>query len=73
MAQFSLATLYQQGHGVPQDSQQAYVWSSLAVAAGCNRAEAEALRDSMARAMSPAQLVEAQQEAASFYERQAVS
>lgn len=54
---------------MPQDNQQAYVWSSLAAAGGCRLSEAQQLRDNMARLLNAAQLIEAQREATLFFEQ----
>ena len=69
VAQYYLATLYHSGQGVPEDVQQAYVWSSLAVACGCRLAEAEALRDQLAKQLPAMQLREAQRESSLFFEQ----
>jgi hypothetical protein len=57
-AQYNLGVFYDNGLGVPQDKVKAYVWLSLAAAQG--REGASAVRDLMARRMSPAQIAEAQ-------------
>lgn len=69
VAQYHLATLYHTGQGVPLDMQQAYVWSSLAVACGCRMPEAEALRDRLAKELPTVQLKEAQRESSLFFEQ----
>ena len=56
-AQYNLGILYDNGLGVPQDKVNAYMWLSLAAAQG--REGAAAIRDLMARRMTPAQIAEA--------------
>ena len=60
-AQFELGRMYLVGKGLPVDSVKAYVWLNLAVAGGIERAVSP--RDAVLRALSPAQIVEAQAEA----------
>jgi TPR repeat protein len=62
-AQYRLALCYEQGLGVQQDYQQAYLWSSLAVAGKCHQPEAQLLREKVGRQLSSFQLLEAQREA----------
>ena len=57
-AQYNLGTFYDNGLGVPQDKVRAYMWFSLSAAQG--REGAAALRDLIARRMTPAQIAEAQ-------------
>jgi TPR repeat protein len=57
-AQHNLGVFYDNGLGVPQDKIKAYIWLSLAAAQG--REGAAAIRDLMARRMTPAQIAEAQ-------------
>jgi TPR repeat protein len=57
-AQYNLGTFYDNGLGVPLDKVRAYMWFSLSAAQG--REGAAALRDLIARLMTPAQLAEAQ-------------
>ena len=57
-AQYNLGTFYDNGLGVPQDKVRAYMWFSLSAAHG--REGAAALRDLIARRMTPAQIAEAQ-------------
>ena len=57
-AQYNLGVFYDNGLGVPQDKINAYMWLSLAAAQG--REGAAAIRDVMARRMTPAQIAEAQ-------------
>ena len=57
-AQFNLGLLYSDGHGVPQDYVQAYMWYFLA--AVNYDVSAASFRDSVAKAMTPAQIAEAQ-------------
>jgi TPR repeat protein len=57
-AQYNLGVFYDNGLGVPQDKINAYMWLSLAAAQG--REGAAAIRDLMARRMTPAQIAEAQ-------------
>ena len=57
-AQCNLGTFYDNGLGVPQDKVRAYMWFSLSAAQG--REGAAALRDLIARRMTPAQIAEAQ-------------
>lgn len=61
-AQFNLGVLYGQGHGVPQDHLQAYLWFTLAAAGlppGTDREKAGRNRDVAAARLTPAQLAEA--------------
>jgi hypothetical protein len=60
-AQFELGRMYLVGKGRPVDSVKAYVWLNLAVAGGIERAVSP--RDAVLRALSPAQITEAQAEA----------
>jgi uncharacterized protein len=57
-AQFSLGQMYSDGHGVPQDYVQAYMWYYLA--AVYRDFNAASYRDCVAKAMTPAQITEAQ-------------
>jgi TPR repeat protein len=57
-AQYNLGVFYDNGLGVPQDKINAYIWFSLAAAQG--RKGAAAIRDLMARRMTPGQIAEAQ-------------
>ena len=57
-AQYNLGVFYDNGLGVPQDKINAYMWFSLAAAQG--REGAAAIRDLMARRMTPTQIEEAQ-------------
>jgi len=56
--QASLGEMYRDGRGVPQDKLQAYMWLTLGVANGATRGAA--LRDALAKQMTPDQLAEAQ-------------
>ena len=56
-----LGVLYYEGLGVPRDDVQAYVWLHLAAAAGERTARTN--RDRVARALSAAQIAEAQSQA----------
>jgi TPR repeat protein len=58
LAQYNLAGLYFLGEGVPQDNVLAYMWANLAASQGHEAAVEN--RDMLARAMTPAQLAEAQ-------------
>lgn len=57
-AQYNLGVFYDNGLGVPQDKVSAYMWLSLAATQG--REGAAAIRDLIARRMTPAQIAEAQ-------------
>jgi len=57
-AQFMLGHLYGNGEGVPQDYIHAHMWLNLAAAQGDEDARKD--RDVLAKAMSPAQIAEAQ-------------
>jgi TPR repeat protein len=57
-AQYKLGTMYDIGHGVPQDYVEAHKWYSLAAAAG--EPSATFFRDDTAKSMTPAQIAEAQ-------------
>jgi len=59
MAELSLGVLYAQGRGVLRDFVQAQKWYILAGADG--NKDAATLRDALAKQMTPAQIVEAQQ------------
>ena len=62
-AQNNLGALYANGHGVPQNDMWAYIWHNLAAAhsEGDLQKLSANNRDKVARRMSPAQIVEAQQ------------
>jgi len=62
LAQHNLGVMYGNGQGVPQDYVEAHKWANLAAtyATGDNRKRFVALRDSLAKQMTPAQLAEAQ-------------
>jgi TPR repeat protein len=61
MGQVVLGMLYQYGHGVPQSDVQAYMWYNLAAAADpTSITRAHALRDELARHMTPGRIAEAQ-------------
>ncbi|MDI5836273.1 tetratricopeptide repeat protein [Shewanella xiamenensis] len=66
-AQKALADFYKDGFGVGIDLVKAYVWSSLAVA---NGADAKALRDELAKLLSPDELRVAQKEAKVLFNEQ---
>ena len=57
-AQYNLGVFYDNGLGVSQDRVRAYMWLNLAAMQG--RESAAALRDLVARLMTPAQIAEAQ-------------
>jgi TPR repeat protein len=57
-AQYNLGVFYDNGLGVPQNKVSAYMWFSLAAAQG--REGAAAIRDLMARRMTPPQIAEGQ-------------
>ena len=56
-AQYNLGVFYDNGLGVQQDKVRAYMWFSLSAAQG--REGAAAVRDLIARLMTPAQIAEA--------------
>jgi uncharacterized protein len=56
-SQINLGFLYLRGHGVPQDYVQAHMWFNLAAV---RFPRAPAVRDFVARKMTPAQIEEAQ-------------
>ena len=56
--QASLGEMYRDGRGVPQDNVQAYMWFNLGAANGAKRGAA--LRDALAKQMTPDQIAEAQ-------------
>ena len=58
LAQRKLGLLYERGDGVQQDYVQAYMWYSLGAANGAQRGAA--LRDALAKQMTPDQIAEAQ-------------
>lgn len=57
-AMLSVATMYDEGRGVPQDDIEAYVWYSLAFSLGVEAAAH--LRDEVARKLTPEARLEAQ-------------
>ncbi len=57
-AQLNLGLLYTRGKGVTHDIVQAHMWYTLAAASGDR--SAGALRDALAKKMTPAQIAEAQ-------------
>jgi TPR repeat protein len=60
-AQFLLGKMYAQGHGVPQDYVQAYMWFNLAAAHDSDEVKvATEARDEVAAKMTPDQIAEAQ-------------
>ena len=59
LAQRQLGLMFERGDGVPQDYVQAYMWYSLGAANGAKRGTA--LRDALAKRMTPDQIAEAQQ------------
>lgn len=62
LAQIRLAMLYQRGEGVARDPVQAFAWSSLAARQeGHLQGVATALREALAREMSPEQIAEAEE------------
>ncbi len=58
LAQRKLGLMYERGDGVPQDYVQAYMWYNLGAANGAKRGAA--LRDALAKQMTPDQIDEAQ-------------
>ena len=65
LAQFDLGGMYCDGEGVPQDYVEAYKWRNLAASRATAAAQKPftALRDTLVKLMTPAQLAEAQQRA----------
>ncbi|MGA7323810.1 MAG: tetratricopeptide repeat-containing serine protease family protein [Rhodomicrobium sp.] len=61
---YSLGVMYYLGQGVPQNYSRSYFWSSLAAARG--NMSARRIRDTVARLVSPAQIAEAQRQAAQW-------
>ena len=59
LAQRQLGLMYEHGDGVPQDYVLAYMWYHLGAANGATRGAA--LRDALAKQMTPDQIAEAQQ------------
>ena len=57
-AQYTLGVFYDNGLGVPQDRIRSYMWFELSASQG--REGAAALRDLIARRMTPEQITEAQ-------------
>ena len=57
-AQLSLATLYNKGHGAPQNFVLAHMWANIAAAQGDT--EAEELRDAITEKITPEQIAKAQ-------------
>ncbi len=64
-AQCSLANMYDEGEGVPQDYAEAHLWLNLAAsrASGANQKKYAALRELVAKKMTPQQIAEAQRRA----------
>ena len=67
IAQFNLANKYFYGQGLPQDYTEAYIWFSLAAAAGHEKAK-ENLEASMEK-LSPEQLIQAQSRATELFKQ----
>ena len=67
-AQYELAKLYAVGNGVPQDNQQAYIWSSLALACGKGDSEIAKFRDEISKNLTTTQLNDAQCETSLYFE-----
>jgi len=61
-AQYMLGSLYYRGNGVPQDDRRAYMWFSLAAAHATGELQKMSVdnRDKVVRAMTPAQIAEAE-------------
>lgn len=57
-AQYNVALMYSEGRGVPQSLIQGYLWAALATAQGY--ADSEEVRDEIAKALSPGDLLKAQ-------------
>ena len=57
-AQYNLGIMYANGHGVPQDFVSAHMWLNLSAAQGDKFAAK--FRDDFSKAMTPAQIAEAQ-------------
>ncbi|MDA1306902.1 MAG: sel1 repeat family protein, partial [Acidobacteria bacterium] len=76
-AQYNLGAMYFKGEGVPQDYVEAHKWRNLAAsrATGDEQKKYAETRDATAKAMTPAQIAEAQRLArewqAAFEQRQA--
>jgi uncharacterized protein len=58
ISQWALGTMYEYGYGVPQDYVQAHMWCNLSAAQGFNAATQ--CRAEVEKAMTPAQVAEAQ-------------
>lgn len=67
-AQYALGQMYREGSGVPADNAKAYLWFNLAAAQDV--AGAATLRDATIRALTPAQVLEAQAEARRLNQKQ---
>jgi uncharacterized protein len=68
-AQYNLAVAYRDGKGVEQDRVRAYMWFTLSAAAGRDlevHDKASKERDDLAKEMTPAQVAQAEAEAASW-------
>ena len=70
-AQYEIGVMYAEGHGVPQDITEAYLWWNLAV----TYLEVDAIRDTFIRTrdqaaerLTPEQLAAAQSRALKFFE-----
>jgi len=65
-AQFNLGQMYWQGRGVVEDFVEAYKWFLLA---GMNGSDVSAVKESLKKEMTPAQIAAAQQKAKDYSER----
>ncbi len=69
LGQVSLGTMYDHGHGVPQDYAQAHMWYNLAASHAEDAATREMAvknRDEVAAKMTPDQIAEAQRMASEW-------
>ena len=68
VAQYNLGLMYATGEGVPQDDVEAHKWNTLAASrvTGDKQKEYAETRDATAKAMTPAQLAEAQKRVADW-------
>lgn len=66
-AQYVLATMYSEGNSVHQDKSKAYVYICLAIAGGCDYADAEPLRETLRSQLSEDELSAAQEKAHAMF------
>ena len=71
LAQWSLGTLYEYGHGEPQDYAEAYFWLDIAASEkieGVKQEDIDKVRDNAASHLTPAELSQVQERARKWFE-----